>query len=620
MDSDILFSTFVFLAATCLVVPLADRLRLGSVLGYLIAGVVIGPFGFALIRNPQEILHFAEFGVVMMLFIIGLELEPMRLWRLRRAIIGLGGLQVLITSAAFTALGLAFGYDWRTSLAVSMALSLSSTALVLQMLEEKGLRQTSAGQAGFSVLLFQDIAVILILIIMPLLATDSATEAMPHNGDWVSHMPGWAHALTIAGVVGGIILIGRYLARYIFRFIANTNLREVFTAISLALVVGITLLMQQVGVSPALGAFVAGVVLANSEYRHTIITDIEPFKGLLLGLFFISIGMGIDFNMLSQDTARIAITVFLIMATKLTILCVLGKQFELNGGQHILFAIALAQGGEFAFVLFQFAGVLNILSPDQMSFLTLSVVLSMAATPFLMILDDRFVVPRFMSRLPEKSEQAVEPADNPVVIVGYGRFGQIIGRFMSAQGIKLTILEKDPDQIELLRRFGSKVYFGDASRFELLENAGVGKAKLLIITIDDADKILDIVRIAREHFPQVKILARARNRRHAYELYKAGVDYFRRETFDSALLVGRHAMELLGRRAYDMRYKAMEFARHDEEIMSKSFGFFEREPELINFARQAHSELEHILADDQRADGGYKDDGWGSDGEDQKKT
>lgn len=613
MDSDFLFSTFIFLAAACLVVPLAGRLRLGSVLGYLIAGIVLGPFGLALIGNPEEIMHFAEFGVVIMLFIIGLELEPATLWRLRQAIAGLGSLQVVLTTIAFTIIGLGLDYDWRISLAVGMGLSLSSTALVLQILEEKGLRHTSAGQASFAVLLFQDIAVIFILILMPLLALDAPETPAAAGASWIDPFPGWVHALAIAAVIALIVICGRYLSHYVFRYIAKTNLREIFTAVSLAMVIGITLLMQAVGVSPALGAFVAGVVLANSEYRHTIMTDIEPFKGLLLGLFFISIGMGIDFALFAENPDKILLAVMTLIGIKMAILYALGSRFGLRGGQQMLFAVCLSQGGEFAFVLFQFASSLHVLPAVQADFLILTVALSMTATPFLLILNDKLVIPRFMSMLPQRqADEVITTTDNPVIIIGYGRFGQIIGRFMSAQGIKLTILEKDPDQIEMLRRFGNKVFFGDASRLQLLQHAGIEKAKMLIITVDDADKTVEIVRVVRASYPKIKILARARNRRHAYELYKAGVDYFRRETFDGALMVGRQAMQMLGHRAFAMRYKAMDFTRHDEETLWTSFSFFEREPDMISFSRQARTELEHILMDDQKADGHHdEEDGWG---------
>lgn len=601
MESSFLVSAFVFLTAACLMVPLAGHLRLGSVIGYLVSGIAVGPYGLGLIRESVDIMHFAEFGVVMMLFLIGLELQPATLWRLRRMIVGLGGLQTLVTTGLFCAVGLLLGYEWRMSLAVGAALSLSSTALVLQLLQEKGLLQTSAGESSFAVLLFQDIAVIPMLVLMPLLADGGVDEsAMRTHNALLDALPGWAHALLVGAVVALIVVGGRYVSRPMFHYVARTNLREVFTAISLGIVIGITLLMQAVGVSPALGAFVAGLVLAGSEYRHTVETDLLPFKGLLLGLFFISVGMGINFGMLAEMPMQMAGAVLGIVLLKLLVLVALGRLFGLSSVQDMWFALVLAQGGEFAFVLLQYAEGLRVLRAADADFFILAVTLSMALTPFVLLLADRYVLPRFMSRLPKHTPDAIPDDEaNPVIIIGYGRFGQIIGRFLSAQQIKLTILEKDPDQIELLRRFGNKVYFGDASQMELLRSAGIEHARLAIICIDEADKILEITRLIHTHFPQVMILARARNRRHAYELHKAGVTIFRRETFDSALWMAQEAMKCLGHRAYDMRVKAHRFMQHDEDTLRTSFAFFEKEPELISFARQASSELERVLKGDE---------------------
>lgn len=597
MNHTFLFNTFIFLAAACMIVPLAGRFKLGSVIGYLMAGVCIGPFGFGFIDNPEQVMHFAEFGVVMMLFLIGMELDPQTLWKWRKAIIGLGGLQVVLTTGAFTLLGIGLGYNWKISMVASMALSLSSTALVLQMLAEKDLLKTSAGESSFSVLLFQDIAVIAILIIIPLL---SLQEVSPSQSSMLSHLPAWLHTLIVALVIITIMVGGKYLSRYLFRFIAKSNLREVFTATSLVLIVGITLLMQMVGVSPALGAFVAGVVLASSEYRQTLETDLQPFKGLLLGLFFISIGMGINFDLLAAKSVQLMGALFMLVSIKMLILYILGQLFGLRDGQGTVFSFALAQGGEFAFVLFQYASGLHILTEEQAAFLTLVIALSMAVTPFLMMINERFVIPRFMSRLPQKNYDEITEHDNPVILAGYGRFGQIIGRFLRLQGIKVTVLESDPDQIELLRKFGHRGYFGDASRLDLLESAGASRAKLLIIAIDDADKCLEIVKLAKQYFPSLTIYARARNRRHAYELNKAGADYFRRETFDSSLTMAQEVMTFLGANSADISRRAMKFMEHDEATLQKSFEFFDREPELISFARQASGELERIFQEDMR--------------------
>ncbi|HEX2859861.1 MAG TPA: monovalent cation:proton antiporter-2 (CPA2) family protein [Alphaproteobacteria bacterium] len=598
MTENYLFTGFVFLMAACLMVPLVSRFKLGSVLGYLAAGVIIGPFGLGLIADPTQVMSFAEFGVVMMLFIIGLELEPAMLWKMRHNIVGLGGLQVALTSAAFTAIGIAMGFGWQVSLACGMALSLSSTALVVQMLQEKGLLQTNAGESSFAVLLFQDIAVILILIVMPLLGSDLGAAKPVAHESLLHGLPGWVHTLAVAGVIGAIVLGGRYVSGSLFKYIAKTNLREVFTATSLALVIGIALLMELVGISPALGAFIAGVVLATSDYKHTLETDIEPFKGLLLGLFFISVGMGINFPLFSQHPWALVGTVAALVVVKATIMLGLAHVFRLRGAPGVLFALALAHGGEFAFVLFQFAGGLQIITPEQSAFLTMVVALSMATMPFLMLFNDKFVQPRFMSLLPPRPFDTITNDGHPVIIAGYGRFGQIIGRFLSGQGVKITVLEKDPDQIDLLRQFGTRGYFGDASRLDVLKSAGAGQARLLIVAIENADKCLEIVRMAKKAFPKLQIMARARNRRHAYELHMAGVDYFRREAFDASLAMGREAMIRLGYNPATIDYKARQFRQHDERTLLESFAFYEQEPVLINFARQASEELKRILIED----------------------
>jgi voltage-gated potassium channel Kch len=388
----------------------------------------------------------------------------------------------------------------------------------------------------------------------------------------------------------------------LFREVARTRLREVFTALSLAMVVGITLLMQSVGVSPALGAFVAGVVLANSEYRHVLQTDIEPFKGLLLGLFFISVGMGMDFGLFAEQPLRLGVTIGLLITVKGLLLFILARLFGLNGLNGLGVAFALAQGGEFAFVLFQFAGGLAILPAAQAHLLTLAVATSIAITPVLMLVYSRFIMPRFMSVLPEQNYDRFAEG-NAIIIAGFGRFGQVIGRFLTAQGIKATVLEKDPDQIELLRKFGFKGYFGDASRLDLLHSAGAAKASLLVVAVDDPETSVAIVKLAKAEFPQLKIFARAHNRRHAYELDKAGVDYYKREIFDSSLAMAQHIMVTLGNSAEEMRIKAAQFRDYDDTALKASFAFFDNESALVNFARIQRTELERILQDDAAEDG-----------------
>lgn len=594
MGQNLLLNTFIFLAAASIMVPLASRFKMGSVIGYLIVGILIGPYGFKLIGNTEQIMHFAEFGVIMMMFLIGLELEPKHLWKLRRLIVGLGSFQVLLTATTLTGIGILLGYDWRPSLAISMALTLSSTALVLQMLQEKNLLKTAEGETSFAVLLFQDIAVIPILIIIPLLSMQGDVSVATQELTVISQLPKWVHALLSTGVIGAIILTGHYLSQYLFFMIARTNIREVFTAFSLALVVGITLLMECIGVSPALGAFIAGVVLANSQYKHTVEADIQPFKGLLLGLFFISVGMGMNFTLLSQQLMLIIAAVLALIAVKTLILLILGRVFELTKIQSIGFSLALSQGGEFAFVLFKYEGATRVIPDTSAGFFTLVVALSMLATPFLMMLYHKFLVPKLMSLIPQRSYDQVYEK-NGIILAGYGRFGQIIGRMLTGEKIKVTVLEKNPEQIELLKKFGYTGYFGDANRLDLLQSAGAQHAKLLIVAVGNPDTNLEIVKLAKREFPHLKIYARARNRRHAYELHKLGVDYFRRELFDSSLVMTKEILKFLGYKAEDAEKKVTAFRKFDETSLLKSFEFFEEEKDLINFARQAKGELERIL-------------------------
>ncbi|MEI9903897.1 MAG: monovalent cation:proton antiporter-2 (CPA2) family protein [Asticcacaulis sp.] len=544
MDIHVLLNIFVFLVAACLVVPLAQRFKLGSVLGFLIAGILIGPFGLHLIGEPEKVMKFAEFGVVMMMFLIGMELEPAVLWRLRRSILGLGTLQVVLTSAALMLVGMALGHTWQASLAVGMALAMSSTALVLQMLREKNLMHSLVGETSFAVLLFQDMAVIPVLVIIPLLAT----QAVPVEADGfnlIASWPIWLKPVAVVTVIAGVILSGQYLSRYVFQIIAKANLREVFTATSLALVIGVTVLMEMVGMSPALGAFIAGVVLANSEYRRTIETDIEPFKGLLLGLFFISVGMGMDFTVFLRQPLGLIGAVIGLMLVKGLVLYALGDRFGVKGPQGLGLAIGLAQGGEFAFVLLQLIGGLRIIDPEMQKFLILLVATSIALTPVVVTIYTRFILPRFVSLLPERAYDAIDE-HNPVIIAGFGRFGQIVGRFMMSQGISVTVLEKNPDQVEAVGKFGFKAYFGDATRLDLLRSSGAEEAGMLVVAVDDADAAVEIVRLCKQHFPRLKVYARARNRRHAYDLNRAGADYYHRETLDSALQLARDAVVALG--------------------------------------------------------------------------
>jgi CPA2 family monovalent cation:H+ antiporter-2/glutathione-regulated potassium-efflux system ancillary protein KefC len=598
VDFKLLLNIFVFLVAGSVVVPLAQRFRLGSVLGYLLAGILIGPFALGLIGQADKVMHFAEFGVVMMMFLIGMELEPAVLWRLRRQIVGMGGLQVVMSAVALMCVGLLLHHGWRSSLAVGLALAMSSTALVMQSLQERNLTHSLVGETSFAILLFQDMSVIPVLIVIPLLAQlGGATGAAPDGESLIAHWPVWLQPVAVAAVIALVILIGRYGSRYLFQLIARANLREVFTAASLALVIGVTLLMELVGVSPSLGAFIAGVVLANSQYKRTIETDIEPFKGLLLGLFFISVGMGMDFHVFVQHPLGLIGAVIALMLVKAVVLWLLGERFGLDTPLALGLAFGLSQGGEFAFVLLQLIGGLKLIDPETQKFLTLLVALSIAMTPLLAGFYARFIVPKFMSRLPKRDYDEID-AHNPVIIAGFGRVGQIVGRFMLSQGMSVTVLEKNPDQVEAVGRFGFKAYFGDATRMDLLRSAGIGEARMLVVAVDDPDAAIDIVRQAREGWPDLKIFARARNRRHAFDLDRAGADYYHRETLDASLALAREAMIALGGNRQTIERRARKFLEHDVATLRKSFEFFESEPDMISFAKLSREELESILRED----------------------
>lgn len=606
-SEDFFFQAFVYLMAAVLSVPLAQRLGLGSVLGYLVAGVIIGPFMLGFVgQEGDDVMHFAEFGVVMMLFLIGLELQPALLWRLRVPILGLGGLQVVVTTLVIAIVSFVFGLSWQMALAVGMILSLSSTAIVLQTLKEKGLTKTEAGQSSFSVLLFQDIAVIPMLAFLPLLAVKSGSPVTQAANEllfvaaeqYSAALPAWQQALLVILTVGGIIVGGRFLMRPVFRFIADTRLQEVFTATALLLVIGIALVMQQVGLSPALGTFVAGVVLADNEYRHELETDIEPFKGLLLGLFFISVGASIDFNLVLSQPLLIFGLVIGLATAKFAVLFGLARFFKLPLSQSLLFACALAQGGEFAFVLFSFATQNNVLTPAVSEPLVAVVAMTMVLTPLMMIIYDKFVQARTTAAT-EREADEIDDNENPVIIAGFGRFGQIIGRLLIANGFKATVLDHNPGQIDKLRRFGFKVFYGDASRLDLLHASGAEQAKLFVVAIDDRQKVLDTVDLVRKHFPHLKILARAIDRDHAQELMRRGVEVIERETFGSALEMGVEALKLLGIRSYKAYRAAHTFKEHDERAL-REMADVTGERVLVAHSRQVARTLEQLLQSDDK--------------------
>ena len=617
---DFLLSAVVYLAAAVVAVPIAKRVGLGSVLGYLLAGVVIGPSVLGFVgAEGQDVMHAAEFGVVMMLFVIGLELEPALLWRLRGALLGLGGLQVLGTAAAIAAIGLALGLDWRAAAATGLILSMSSTAIVLQTLQEKGLMQSDAGQKSFAVLLFQDLAVIPILAVLPLLVMVApdvvpATADASHGADgFVAHLPGWQRTLVTLGAVGLLVGVGRTVVPFVFRIIARARLRETFTAAALLLVIGIAVLMQFVGLSPALGTFLGGVVLATSEYRHELETDIEPFKGLLLGLFFIAVGASIDFPLIGREFGTVMAVVAALIGVKFGVLWILGRFAGMSTAQHLLFALALAQGGEFCFVLLAFATQNRVLPESIAGLLVAAVALSMALTPLMLAMWERVIAPRVGTPVtPPRAEDEIDESKR-VILVGFGDFGSTVGRYLNANGVETTVLDIDSDLVDALRRLGLRVFYGDASREDLLRSAGAERAALAILCIGDAEVNLALAKRIRSHFPQLRILARASGRLAAYEMIEAGVPHVYRESLDSALRLGAEALHLLGHRAHESWRAAQRFRRKDEADVRTLAEVFRDGTAHVNAAREAIRELEASMRADAEGALASDDTAWDAD-------
>ncbi len=623
MDGFLLLA-FLFLIAGVIAVPIASRLGLGSVLGYLLAGIAISPILAWLDVDVVSVQHFAEFGVVMMLFLVGLELEPQVLWTMRNKLLGLGGLQVAVTVLLVMAIAMLVGYPWSVSLAIGLVFSLSSTAIVLQTLNEKGLMRSDGGQSSFSVLLFQDIAVIPMLAFIPLLALPELQElaAAGHGADGDDHtslslvdrVTGWQRALLTAGAIAFVYVVGSYLTRPIFRFIAMAKLRELFTAAALLMVIAIALLMVVVGLSPALGTFLAGVVLANSEYRHELESDIEPFKGLLLGLFFITVGAAIRFDLLLNDfTAIMGMTVGL-MALKAAVLYGLARVFRITGADRWLFTLSLAQAGEFGFVLLSYA-VANYVMPGELAErLLLVVALSMLLTPVLFIIYDKIIAPRFV----EAQEQGADDIDDTgkVIVAGHGRFGGIVNRILLSAGIKTVVLDYQSEQLERLRAFGIKVFFGDAMRPDLLHAAGIEKAKMLVIAIDDRESATELVRYVTENHPHVYIVVRALDRHHVYELWAAGARDIIRDTFDSSVRAGRSALEALGFHPYDAERKVRGFLINDREQMFELASSYDpgmpvhENEEYVRRTREFLDRYAEVMKGNSEAFGSRLDRGW----------
>jgi len=572
-----LLLAFLFLVAGIIAVPIASRVGLGSVLGYLIAGIAISPLLKQLHVDVISIQHFAEFGVVMMLFLVGLELEPRLLWSMRNRLLGLGGLQVTVTAAALMAIAMLFGQPWSVALAIGLVFSLSSTAIVLQTLNEKGLMQCDGGQSSFSVLLFQDIAVIPMLAFIPFLALPELSElaASAHEavaGDEghasmsiVESLGGWQRALVTIGAIALVVVGGNYMTRPIFRYIAIARLRELFTAFALLLIIGIALLMIVVGLSPALGTFLAGVVLANSEYRHELESNVDPFKGLLLGVFFITVGASIKFDLLFADFGTIIAMTAGVMGLKAFVLYALSRIFDISGSDRWLFTLGLAQAGEFGFVLLTFTVASSVISAALAEQLLLVVALSMLLTPVLFIAYDKLIAPRFAKTKTEEADEIDETGS--VIIAGHGRFGGIVNRILLSAGFKTVVLDYQSEHLEMLRTFGVKVFFGDAMRPDLLHAAGIENAKMLVIAIDEKESATELVRYVAQNYPHVYIVARAIDRHHVYELWSAGCRDIIRETFDSAIRAGRSALEALGVHPYDAERQTRGYVANDRRHM-----------------------------------------------------
>lgn len=602
-------------------VPVSKLSGLGSVIGYLLAGVLIGPFALGLVSDPETVLHFSEFGVVMMLFIIGLELQPKELWNMRGKLLGFGAVQVIVTAVILFACALLLGRVWGAAAIIALALALSSTAIAIQIMQERGLMGTQLGKAGFSVLLFQDIAVIPIIALIPVFAAysglpDMAADIGHAAGDAASHgaghgdtdnhgsgpqaPKGWYYGLAVIGVFAGMILGGRLLLRPLFRMVAKAGVREIFTAMALLLVVGAALLMDWLGLSAALGAFIAGVVLADSEYRHQLERDIEPFKALLLGLFFISVGMSVNFAVLAENPFGILGMVAGLVGIKFAVLWIIAKRAKLERVSALMFAAILSQGGEFAFVLFQYALAENAMLPTTASTLNAVVAVSMATTPLLLILIDKVIAPRLSQNQRSLEMEAMPDDMKPhVIVIGFGRVGQVITRMLGAQGFEITIIDHDPDHIEFIKQFGYKVYYGSALDMPLLHTAGASGAALIVLAIDDRARGQKSAEAIKHEFPHTKLMARARNRQHLFDLRAIEVDYVERETFRSSLHMGEEALRLLGMEDAHIREIGAKFKALDLAIVEEQLAVKDDMPALIKTGIRGRVNLEETLKADQ---------------------
>jgi glutathione-regulated potassium-efflux system ancillary protein KefC len=597
--------SFIYLAAAVIAVPLSRALGLGAILGYLAAGIAIGPWGLKLVPNVQDVLHFAEFGVVLMLFLVGLELEPRRLWALRRPIFGWGSVQLFGSAAVMTAIAMAAGIDWRIALVGSLALADSSTATGLRAMADRNLMPTTSGRSALSVLLLQDVAAIPVLALLPLLAVSEVH----------AQGSGWLGAARIVGVVAVIVLGGRLLLRPALRWIARSESPEIFTAAALLLVVATAYLMHSVGLSMALGAFLAGVLLAESEYRRELETDIEPFKGLLLGLFFIAIGMTIDFAVVIERPLLIAGIVFGFLAAKVLVLWAMARFMDIPLAERPIFIVLLAQGGEVGFVVLQTATGARVLDAGTSSVLVAAITLSMLLTPLMLLAADRWAA-RMATGTARRLDELSEPQHAPVIIAGFGRYGQIVGRLLDAEGVPSTVLDHDADMVEAARNFGYKVHYGDATRLDLLRTAGAASARVLVIAVDDKEQSLKIVDLAKEHFPHLALVARARDVPHWNALRDRGVMHVERELFESSLRTGRTVLEMLGQQPHEARRQAMRFRRHNLALFEKMHPLYRDRARMIAVVKEGRQQFEEQMAreraerEERRQRGEEREAGW----------
>lgn len=610
----IFLQAFIYLVAAVIAVPIAKRLGLGSVLGYLIAGVVIGPIIGLVGEETTTIQHFAEFGVVMMLFLVGLELEPKMLWAMRNRLMGLGGLQVGGTVALVMAIALSLGQVWNIALTIGLIFALSSTAIVLQTFSEKGLSKTEGGKNAFSVLLFQDIAVIPMLAFIPLLALPelieqaqlAANTAAEHHEELslVAGLPGWAYGLVITASIALVVVGGHFLSRPLFRFVASSGLREIFTATALMLVIGIAALMSLVGLSPALGTFLAGVVLANSEFRHELESNIDPFKGLLLGLFFITVGAGINFSILfSQFFVIIGLTLA-VMLLKGAVLFLLALIFRIKGSDRWLFALSLAQAGEFGFVLLSFSMQNHVLPAEIAQTLSLVVALSMFFTPGLFILFDKIILPRYQQESNDRESDVIEEQGS-VIIVGIGRFGQIVNRLLISNGVKTVVLDHQANQVDVVRKIGTQAYYGDATRPDLLHTAGIENARAIVIAIDQPESSVELVKYVKHTYPKVTVIVRAFDRGHGYRLRQAGADIIESETYHSSLEIGGHAMKVMGLHPFFIEQQKTTYKRVENKKSDMLYTAWQDDAEgerFDNNYRQLFIHLEESVSEEMKHD------------------